>query len=452
MPYDPSQQNIGQSVGAKIRAARIAKKYTQSHLAQPDFSVSYISAIERGQIHPSLRALEILANRLGLSSADFLPDASSNNSHAEAAANEATRNAADIEIQLLEAQIAIWQGAAQSAIAQLRKLTSRELTVRQEIQLHYLLGWAYSIASQFQEGESALSEALHLIKDPNDHMGLQILNLLGNVYAAMHNYAQGLQAHQQSLDMLENMQPLNPFLMAQVYMNMGLHYTYLSRFQQAIEMFQRALTLTEAVSHPDQLRSLYLHLFQHYKEIEDYQQATLYGYKLMQVSSEEYSQSLKSGLYYYLGRAMLRGNRQSALAYLEKTLAQVEAMQDQLVLATVTGQYAQWLLENDQLAEAQEQAEKALVLASQYEDTMMKAEALMTLGKIAYAQKASETGDGHFVAALQMLEQLKALEELADGCAMYAQLLEEHGKMNEAFNYMKQAFAARRRMQVYTSE
>src|SRR5579884_101565 len=102
MPYDPSQQNIGQSVGAKIRAARIAKKYTQSHLAQPDFSVSYISAIERGQIHPSLRALEILANRLGLSSADFLPDASSNNSHAEAAANEATRNAADIEIQRSE--------------------------------------------------------------------------------------------------------------------------------------------------------------------------------------------------------------------------------------------------------------------------------------------------------------------------------------------------------------
>ncbi len=450
MPYDSSQQNIGHSVGAKIRAARLARKYTQSHLAQPDFSVSYISAIERGQIHPSLRALEILANRLGLTSADFLPDASSNNSHAEATINEAVRNTADIEIQFLEAQIAIWQGGTQSAIAQPRKLASRDLTVRQEIQLHYLLGWAYSSASQFPEGENALSEALQLIKDPNDHMGLQILNLLGNVYAAMHNYAQGLQTHRQSLDMLENMQPLNPFLMAQVYTNMGLHYTYLNKFQQAIEMFQRALALTEAVSHPDQLQSLYLHLFQYYKEIEDYQQAQLYGYKLMQVSSQEYSQSLKSGVYYYLGQAMLRDDRQSALAYLKKTLAEVEAMQDQLVLAIVTGQYAQWLFENGQLAEAQEQAEKALVLVSPYEDTIMKAEALMTLGKIAYAQKAFEIGDGHFVAALHILEQLNALEELADGSAMYAQILEEHGNMNEAFIYMKQAFAARRRMQVYS--
>ena len=43
-------QRIGQTVGAKLRAARLARKLTQSQLAQPDFSVSYVSAIERGQI------------------------------------------------------------------------------------------------------------------------------------------------------------------------------------------------------------------------------------------------------------------------------------------------------------------------------------------------------------------------------------------------------------------
>jgi len=57
MSTDQSNNKLGQSVGAKIRAARQAKKYTQSQLALPDFSVSYISAIERSQIHASLRAL-----------------------------------------------------------------------------------------------------------------------------------------------------------------------------------------------------------------------------------------------------------------------------------------------------------------------------------------------------------------------------------------------------------
>ncbi len=65
-------QRIGQTLGAKLRAARLARKFTQSQLAQPDFSVSYVSAIERGQIHPSLRALEIFAQRLGISSSDLL--------------------------------------------------------------------------------------------------------------------------------------------------------------------------------------------------------------------------------------------------------------------------------------------------------------------------------------------------------------------------------------------
>lgn len=72
MTSDPSFQKIGQNVGAKLRAARLARKLTQSQLARPDFSVSYVSAIERGQIYPSLRALEIFAQRLGLSSSDLL--------------------------------------------------------------------------------------------------------------------------------------------------------------------------------------------------------------------------------------------------------------------------------------------------------------------------------------------------------------------------------------------
>ncbi|MGZ6365810.1 MAG: helix-turn-helix domain-containing protein, partial [Ktedonobacteraceae bacterium] len=72
MASQSEYQKLGQSVGAKLRAARLARKLTQSQLAQPDFSVSYVSAIERGQIQPSLRALEIFAQRLGVSSTELL--------------------------------------------------------------------------------------------------------------------------------------------------------------------------------------------------------------------------------------------------------------------------------------------------------------------------------------------------------------------------------------------
>ncbi|HEX6484068.1 MAG TPA: helix-turn-helix transcriptional regulator [Ktedonobacteraceae bacterium] len=448
MPSDQSNQNIGQSVGANLRTARLAKKYTQGRLAHPDFSVSYISAIERGQIHPSLRALEILATRLGLSSTDLLPHASSNNSNTGSTLTTSSQGALDIEVQLLEAQLAIRQGAAEQAIIRLRELALENLTARQRLQIYYLLGQAYSITSQFQEGEYALAEATKLIKDPNDELSLQILNLLGVVYTSMHNYAQAFQIHQRCLDMFENMQPQNPFLMARVYTNMGLHYTYLNKFQQAVEMFQKALTLTAALESAEELQSIYWHLFEHYRESKNYEQADLYGHQLFQVSSQEYSQSLRSELYHNLGRAMLKMDQQTSYAYLEKTLVEVATLEDQLAQSVVTTQYAQWLLAHDRIPEALEQAEKALALLSSYNDSIIKAEALTTLGAIAFAQESYEAGDGHFMAALNMLDQLGALEELAAGAAAYAERLEERGKANEALFYMKKAYEARRKMRM----
>src|SRR5256885_14447578 len=117
MSTGDSHSQMGQSVGAKIRAARQAKKYTQSQLAAPDFSVSYISAIERGQIHPSLRALEILARRLDLPSTQLLPQYSQDGRGGGPSISSSMNEDAVIEFALLEAQICILQGEAVQAIS-----------------------------------------------------------------------------------------------------------------------------------------------------------------------------------------------------------------------------------------------------------------------------------------------------------------------------------------------
>src|SRR5437016_9318872 len=107
MSTDDSHSQMGQSVGARIRAARQAKRYTQSQLAAPDFSVSYISAIERGQIAPSLRALEILARRLNLSSAELLAEHAhgSNEGSGRVSTTPIMDTTRAIELALIEAQI-----------------------------------------------------------------------------------------------------------------------------------------------------------------------------------------------------------------------------------------------------------------------------------------------------------------------------------------------------------
>jgi len=114
-PEAPSDK-IGKSVGEKLRAARIAQHYTQSKLAAPDFSVSYISAIERGQIRPSLRALEILARRLGLTSTQLLPNHAQLDDHPGISANTSEQSEEEITLHLLEAHVYIIQGEPANAL------------------------------------------------------------------------------------------------------------------------------------------------------------------------------------------------------------------------------------------------------------------------------------------------------------------------------------------------
>ena len=59
----PSATSI---IGARLRKARKAHSLTQEQLAAPFFTKGYVSAVERGAVRPSLKALEHLAARLGL--------------------------------------------------------------------------------------------------------------------------------------------------------------------------------------------------------------------------------------------------------------------------------------------------------------------------------------------------------------------------------------------------
>src|SRR5579859_1879410 len=67
IPTSPTSQ-----IGQRVRRARLSRNLTQSELAKGDFSVSYISAVERGQIRPSLGALERLATRLQVPLSELL--------------------------------------------------------------------------------------------------------------------------------------------------------------------------------------------------------------------------------------------------------------------------------------------------------------------------------------------------------------------------------------------
>ena len=441
MAYDSDLRRIGQTVGAKLRAARLARKFTQSQLAQPDFSVSYVSAIERGQIHPSLRALEIFAQRLGLSSSDLLSQQAVQGLNRFSERDAAIENKENIELQLLEAQLFIHQRNERQAVTLLRNFSSDALKSEQEIRQRYLLGWAFYQLGFLQESESVLAEALKSANDRNYFLVKHILNLLGMVHASMRNDAQGFAYHQRNLDRLEKeQQPHDAFFDAQVYTNIGLHCIDLDKVDEAIEQFQHALAINEEFISPDQLASMYRDISRYLAETQNYFLAALYGHKSLQLLFRDYSESLRSEIYYYLGKAMLHEDQQKTLIYLERLLQDASLKKDKLALASVTATTADVLFRHGEVKNAHEYAQKACELALPYGDGIVKASIFITSGKIAYAQKDYKEGDTHFAAGLGILERLDIREELADQAAIYAQSLEERGLPNEALRFYKKAY------------
>jgi len=445
-PEEPPAK-IGKSVGEKLRAARIAQHYTQSQLAAPDFSVSYISAIERGQIHPSLRALEILASRLGLTPTELLPNRSQQEERLRSPANLAEQDEDEIEFTLLEAHLLIMHNNLAEAIAKLDTLATKDLKPPLLLQQRYLQGLAYFKTDQLQQIEYTLSEAEQIAKDLNaNYFLLHILNQLALTYTAMHNYAQASQLHQRCLALIEGNEKLNPFCSIQVYTATGHHYIYLESFAQALEAFNKALIIASELPTSYHVQAVYAHLCEHYRTEKEYQLATLYAHKSIQVNHQDTIKQLKIKLHHYLGHALMRKDAQVAWDYIAASLQKPGILESRQAQASLITRKAEWHLAHQELDEAEFNARQAHKLVQSFGDTIVNAEALIMLGRIEYVQGCYEEGSQQFVTGIDMLERLGSQEELVNESVRYAQLLEEIGKEREAFIYFRRAFQSRQKL------
>jgi tetratricopeptide (TPR) repeat protein len=446
MATDQSHSLLGQAVGAKIRAARQALKYTQSQLAAKDFSVSYISAIERGQIRPSLRALEILAQRLGLTSTELIPQNAQNDIHFRNSIRAFNNDSTLLELELIEAQISILRGEAERAIARLEKITTKYLQDHHLTQQRYLLGWAYLDTAQFQKCQEVLIEAEKLAEQQKDHYrSLHIDYILGRAFAAMRDHTRALQTHQQCLKLLDQVQPHDAFFRCHLYNSLGQHYTNLNDFDAAINSFEQAIALTEELLTLQQLPSMYADMAIQYANAQDYALTALSTFKCLHLYSQRVDISLRSEIYHYLGRALMKVDQEQARAYLENALQRISNEQDLLTQASIVSRLAEWFQAHNQLEEAVKRARQAYELAKAYGDTIIAVEALLCLGRILYAQARYEEGNQQFVDGLEMLKRLNLTEEFSEQSASYAQLLSEQGKAQEAIAYYRLAFESRQK-------
>ena len=234
-----------QTLGAKIRAARLAQRLTQEQLGGRDFTKAYISLLERDARTPRLTTLRILARRLDRPLSDFLsgvPD----EREAEAYLT--------IGIACLHAEHASEARAwLEQAVDAAVKEADEVLESRIELALAELDRRDRRIARAGRRVERSFRA---LIRGADAALLADAQALRGRVKLDEGDAASARWAFEAALRLAKDLG--QPFRLADIYAHLGATYRQLGLVQESAEALRRALEAAEPFRNPRRIRAWYL--------------------------------------------------------------------------------------------------------------------------------------------------------------------------------------------------
>src|SRR6266480_2375441 len=246
--------NVGKAVAARvgtnIREVRTKLGMTQAQLAAPEFSISYISAIERGKIRPSLKALSILARRLDVPLTFLLEGSPAGAAEARSVGYSLADSGPDqrIDVDLLQANVLIQQGLYKEAIQLLDPIQPERITTDQVCRLYLLRGEIHLGSREYQEAVVDLRAAVSQGEALGDSEYTErARNLLGKAYFLLYNYTLALENHLRCNTVIENGQINDPIFSLEVYNNLANDYFRHGEIENAVAFYHKALETLEGM-------------------------------------------------------------------------------------------------------------------------------------------------------------------------------------------------------------
>lgn len=417
---------------------------TQAEVAAGLFSVSYISAVERGQIKPSLGALEVLANQLEVQVEDLvgaapLPEAGASREQI------VDRRAEDAEGRLRQAQALAYQRDFTASINTLRQINPSYLAPQAAFEVRLLLIENYI---QLGRGDDAQREALEGITQiehaGGDDSRARMRNLLGAAYQVTHKHQLALEQFRQALDILDRQNTPDPILRLNVLYNLGSIYWLLGQYEDSIGYLRQSVELAERVSHPERLGDVLWTLSSSYQSQGDLPRAKIYALRSLAAYEQASNQRLTAHAYTRLGRALAQADQpQEALTYLGRAQSLAVQHDDPRGLAEAQRSLAAVYIWQGRLDEGAEAARDALNQAEQVGDPILRAEAQLTMATLHEARGAFDEARHAFEDAIAMLNDQQAPQHLADAYASFSEFLDRRDDKQQAFDLLKQAWRLR---------
>ncbi|MEI6045421.1 MAG: helix-turn-helix transcriptional regulator [Chloroflexota bacterium] len=469
-PVKPSAEKVvANSLGSRVRLARKRLGLSQQELAGPQYVASYISAIERDKIHPSLKALELIAKRLGEPVEYFLYGGygsgalQDNNSEIQvdgrsnAAPETSFTNA--MRDKLLEAQLIVERAAhlagakEQHEMAEaeqmLNAIPRHQLSEYDRAQLGRLLGVFYLRSQDTEQARTELEEAQSLAaKTGQTSLEVEIRYMLGNVLFTRRLADQALPYHQTCRETIEaNPELFTPELKLSILTGLANDHLALNHNNQAVEIFQEALKTEEETEKPETRANSFFQLANYYRERGDLMRSRAYG----QISLSLYEQLNQRRQVLRLSASvgeLLAGMGQVGEA--EKVLTravhvgQAENTLSGTDLALTYTSLAALRLQQGQLDEAGSISRRAIEEARQAGDQLAEGKALQLSAEVETRLEHREDARKLYQDAIAILEQVNMPYVLGDVYKAYGEALEKWGDFANAVGFLKKAYESKR--------
>lgn len=458
--YKESASDTG-PVGANMFQIRRKLGITQKQLAAPEFSISYISAIERGRIRPSLKALDILARRLGVTSAELLAepqdDSFAERTHLPNSEGDGTAALRGLlnqrpapylaALTLGWVSIFLAQHIYPPASELLDALPPSSMSAEQRLLRLYFLGHIALMEGHPIDTQTMLEQALQQ-EDFSGHAELlaRCRFLLASAYEAQEQFLLADEAFKDCVQAIEKGIADEPFFVMQVYSALAEHYRRLERYETALTWYQRALDLFDFVLNPVAMAEASAQLSrQHLANIHS-TLADWYAARSRVLYEFAGMRNLFTQMASNLGLTLKElGNLQAAEQQLQQTITVSEQLgaQRQGILTRIA--LADLLLERQEIAEAERLALEAQKLCRPGEeggagDEALYGRVLVTLADINKALHRLDEAEQCFQEAIALLKKHDAGDYLSQAYFRYSDLLHQKGQDAESYEMVRQAF------------